>query len=107
MRRFATGAVRDDEGDKPDWTILPLEALPRVARHLSANATKYGRHNYQKGIPVSACARSAFRHLVAWVAGDKSEDHLAAAVVNLLFAIYMQEQHASRADINDDPRSGG
>mgnify|MGYP001796841642 CR=1 FL=1 len=104
MREFTTGAVRDDEGDKPDYTILPLEAFPRLARHLSANEAKYGRHNYQKGIPVSACARSAFRHLVAWTCGDKSEDHLAAAAVNLLFAIYMQEMHEGRRDINNDPR---
>jgi hypothetical protein len=106
MREFETGAVRDSEGTKPDWTILPLEALPRVAHHLSVNAPKYGRHNYQKGIPVSACARSAFRHLVAWIMGDKSEDHLAAAVVNLLFALYAQEVHADNPAINNDPRCG-
>ena len=49
---FATGSVRDMHEGKGDMVSLPWEALLRLSRHYEDGAKKYGRWNYQKGIPV-------------------------------------------------------
>ena len=49
---FATGALRDMHEGKGDMVSLPWEAILRLSRHYEEGAKKYGRWNYQKGIPV-------------------------------------------------------
>ena len=101
--QFATGAVRDTQDGKPrpDRALfwLPLEALDRVAIHYENGARKYERDNWRRGIPASRCLASAFRHLLQWMMGDRSEDHLSAVVFNV-FCIITWEQ-LGRTDLLD------
>ena len=79
---FATGSRRDVEDDKPDYTLLPWLALARVARHLMKGAVKYGRNNWRLGQSMGRADRSLMRHVVQYMQGDRSEDHLSAIVFN-------------------------
>ena len=78
---FDSGAVRDMHEGKGDMVSLPWEAILRLSRHYEDGAKKYGRWNYQKGIPVSSFIDSACRHLAKYQCGMDDEDHLAAAAL--------------------------
>ena len=101
---FATGALRDMHEGKGDMVSLPWEALLRLSRHYEAGAKKYGRWNYQKGIPVSSFIDSACRHLAKYQCGMDDEDHLAAAAFNVLGAMLME---ATRPELIDLPSRKG
>ncbi|MCL2306494.1 MAG: DUF5664 domain-containing protein, partial [Planctomycetaceae bacterium] len=54
-------------------------------------AEKYGSHNWQKGMNFSRVTASLFRHLLAFLKRDESEDHLAAIIANSSFLIHLEE----------------
>ena len=72
MREFATGATRDGDAGKFDYEgfLSPL-ALERFAaymhRHrLQADGNLRDSDNWQKGIPLDAYMKSAWRHFFDW-----------------------------------------
>lgn len=62
-----------------------------VARHFENGALKYGKHNWEKGIPISRYIDSALRHLMKDLAGETDEDHAAAFVWNCMCAAWTME----------------
>lgn len=74
----------------PNKIISPY-ALMRVGEHMRKGAEKYGEHNWEKGIPNSVCLASATRHILKYEAGYTDEDHLAAAVFNIMAMIHNEE----------------
>ena len=96
---FATGALRDMHEGKGDMVSLPWEAILRLSRHYEDGAKKYGRWNYQKGIPVSSFIDSACRHLAKYQCGMDDEDHLAAAAFNVLGAMLMENTMPDMQDL--------
>lgn len=85
-KEFDTGAVRSKDGDQFDFMSMPLVGLLGVARTAYEGGEKYGRFNYLLGMPAHTCANRAFRHLLMWAAGDRSEPHLEHAAWNCLAA---------------------
>ena len=81
---FGTGAVRDASLGKGLPSLIPTEALRAVARRFEDGATKYGRDNWQHGIPLSRYIDSLERHLWSFRDGDTSEDHGGAIVWNAM-----------------------
>ena len=81
---FGTGAVRDMQVGKGSPFLIPPHALLRVARHYENGAKKYGPRNWEMGIPTHSFYDSGFRHLLMFAAGAQDEDHLAAAIWNLM-----------------------
>lgn len=79
---FVTGSVRDLDAGKPDWTLLPLDALKRVTALYMRGAQKYERHNWRKGQSLLRAERSLMRHLFQYMNGERDEDHMAAVVFN-------------------------
>lgn len=98
-REFDTGAVRDMAEGKGDMISLPWESVLRLSKHYEAGAKKYGRWNYQKGIPVSSFMDSAMRHLSKYLCGADDEDHLSAAVFNILGAMLMENTNPDMQDL--------
>lgn len=98
-RNFETGAVRDMAEGKGDMVSLPANAILRLSKHYENGAKKYGRWNYQKGIPVSSFIDSALRHLFKYLAGYDDEPHLDAAAFNILGAMEMEEKHPELQDL--------
>ncbi len=90
-RQFNTGAQRDTGDGKPRMSLLPHVPLERVMKHYLTGAEKYGESNWVKGMPLSVYYDSAMRHMMAWWAGDNNEDHAAAAVWNMMCAMWTED----------------
>lgn len=86
---FGSGAVRDMHEGKGRMDLLPWAAIIEVSKHCEEGAKKYGEHNVDKGIPTHSLCDSAGRHLGKYLDGQTDENHLVAAVWNLLWAVQM------------------
>jgi hypothetical protein len=93
---YASGMVRDTQEGKPMFDLLfpkgvPFEAqfITRFADHMTKGAVKYDARNWELAQGEEEIERfkgSALRHLIQWMLGDRSEDHAAAVVFNLMAA---------------------
>ena len=90
-QQYASGAVRDTSANKPRPDLISPFFLERLGEHLRKGAIKYAEWNWAKGIPSSRCYESAVRHLMQFAQGKVDEDHLSAAVFNLMVIIHNQE----------------
>ncbi len=82
--QFSTGAMRDKKDDKVSYDLIPLWVLERFAIHLGHGAKKYEAWNHAKGMPIKRCYASLFRHLMGLLSRDRSEDHFAGVLFNLM-----------------------
>lgn len=98
-REFETGAVRDMAEGKGLMVVMPAAAILRLSRHYEHGAKKYGKFNWQKGIPTSSFMDSALRHIMKYLDGWDDEDHLAAAAFNILGAMEMEAHKPAMQDI--------
>lgn len=85
-RTFTTGANRDLAYGKGRFDQLPWRVIRALAIHFERGCLKYGERNWEKGIPVHAYFDSATRHLAAAMDGRTDENHLIAALWNLVCA---------------------
>ncbi len=130
-QNFETGAVRDTAAGKyrPElispflfarcgrWLLrqgarMMLSAffIERLGHWLERGAAKYSARNWEKGIPMDRTMASLLRHLNDYRAGDRSEDHLAAAACNVMFLIHTEEmvkRGRLPTALNDIPDYGG
>lgn len=85
-QEFSTGAVRDAQSGKGryDLVLSLTHMIYRLARHFENGAVKYGDDNWRKGLPLRRFIDSAFRHLCQYANGEEGEDHLTAAIWNLM-----------------------
>lgn len=92
-----TLGVKYDQ-NKPQWSLLPFEALEEVVEVLTSGAKKYAPDNW-KYVP-DADARymdAAFRHMAQYMQGEQYDEetgnnHLAHAVGCLLFKLWFDHQ---------------
>ena len=87
------GGVRDTNEGKPDFTLIPYEALKRVAQHYTNGLKKYGRnnwHNLSTQADMDRFKESALRHLYQYLNGEDDEDHASAAIFNIMALVYFE-----------------
>lgn len=96
---FSTGAQRDLGEHKGDMVSIPWESILRLSRHYEDGAKKYNRWNFRQGIPMSSYLDSALRHLAKYMCGCDDEDHLSAAVFNILGAMLVEQSTPELIDI--------
>jgi hypothetical protein len=80
---FETGAVRDAQGGKGRFDLIPNMAVWALAHHTEKGCVKYGDRNWEKGIPIKNFIDSAKRHITEFELGLADENHLAAALWNI------------------------
>ena len=90
-REWSTGSVRDIRAGKGRFDLISPIALKRLARHYENGAVKYGDRNWEKGQPLQSYMDSLIRHAYIFLAGDRSEEHLAAVAWNAFALIHTQE----------------
>jgi hypothetical protein len=98
-RTFATGAVRSSDADSTRFDLISPVGLRRLAETCAEGAAKYGERNWERGFPISSVINHALRHVNQWLAGDRSEDHLAHAAWNLFAAMQFEELRAELVDV--------
>jgi len=97
---YESGGVRESAIGKGTYKYVPTVALKRLSHRYQYGEMKYGAtDNFKKGLPVSNCWDSAMRHLVAYMDGDNSEDHLAAVAWNVFCIMEMEKCHPEMVDI--------
>ncbi len=111
-RVFSTGAVRDSAAKKPMIHLISPFFLQDLGEWLrfacqDRKPEPYPPRNWEKGMPFSETLGSGLRHVIAIMAGDTSEDHIAAiGFCAMALAHYKHEIAAGRMDpaIDDMPR---
>ncbi|RLC34859.1 MAG: hypothetical protein DRZ76_01770 [Candidatus Nealsonbacteria bacterium] len=95
----------DDEGlkfqeGKPEWSVLPFDALKQVVRVFEYGANKYGRpYTYRAGITYSKLFSAMLRHATDWWRGvDVDQDsgchplaHVCANALMLLVMLHKKQ----------------
>ena len=97
-RQFDTGAQRDSGEGKSRMSLVPHKALNDVMQRYLAGAEAYGENNWKLGMKNSVLYDSTMRHLMAFWTGDESEDHLGAALWNIMGLI---DNVDKRSDMDD------
>lgn len=94
MRKFESGATRNDDSTKPDYEafISPI-VIKRYGEYMNkhriqADGSIRAGDNWQKGIPKEAYMKSAWRHFLdwwLWHRGKKGVESLQDALCALMF----------------------
>ena len=101
VKAYENGSFRDRPLGKGIYHAMPMIALKRTAQRYEYGQTKYGKSGaYKEGLPVSDSWNSAMRHLIEYMDGDNSEDHLAAVVWN---CFCMMEMEVNKPEWQDIP----
>jgi hypothetical protein len=77
-----SGGVRESAAGKGRFDLIPARPYKRLAVHYEAGSLKYEPRGWEKGLPLARFLDSLERHLNAFKAGDRTEDHLAAIIWN-------------------------
>ena len=106
-REFDTGARRDNGEGKLRMSLVPHKALESVMVRYLQGAETYNEHNWKLGMKHSVLYDSAMRHLMADWVGDGSEDHLSAALWNIMGMIEFRETRPELDDrsYHNEPKS--
>jgi hypothetical protein len=103
--QMGTEAVKADNG-KPDWSLVPFEALEGMVRVLEFGAKKYSRNNWMTGGGFSyrRVLTACMRHLFSYLGGEDKDpesglSHIHHAQCNLLFiAMYLTNKEKFNKD---------
>lgn len=95
--RFSTGATRDDhvagqKGKPLRYDLIPAIPLRRIAEIYAEGATKYGPRAWERGIPNDNLLNHSLAHLVAYMNGDRTEDHLPKVAWGLFALMHFEEK---------------
>ena len=90
-RQFDTGAQRDNADGKLRMSLVPHKALNDVMKRYLQGAETYSENNWKLGMKHSVLYDSAMRHLMQDFSGDDSEDHLGAALWNIMGMIWNRD----------------
>ena len=75
-------------------------ALLEVSIHYEEGCKKYGKRNWEKGIPLHCFIDSGVRHYIKFLRGDKDERHDRAFLWNMLGALWTLR---NKPELNDLP----
>jgi len=94
------------DSGKPQLDLVPPSLIIGVGTILTFGAKKYAAHNWRKGIAYSRIIASLFRHLLAWVGGEKldpesGQSHLWHAGCNIAFLIEYETNPEKYAKFDD------
>jgi len=101
-----TGSRRDTREGKGRYDLLPTFGLHRLACWFEVGARKYAERNWELGQPLARMLDSGIRHAFKYLQGQADEDHLAAAVWNLICVLDTEERvrrGLAPADLDDLP----
>lgn len=84
-------AFREPTNGKGRYDLITPFGIKRLADWYELGAKKYANRNWENGMPFSRYIDSAKRHIDKYIMGMEDEDHLSAAVWNLLAIVHHEE----------------
>ena len=83
------------DSNKPRITLVPSEAIIAAARAMTYGAKKYNDDNFKSGLAHRRVLDAAFRHLLAYSAGEDIDaesglNHIDSALASLCMLAYLQ-----------------
>lgn len=115
MRKFATGATRNDDTDNVDFegflSPLAVQAFGEyMHKHrLQADGQVRESDNWQKGMPLEAYMKSGWRHFHDWWMehrGYESREGLEDALCGLLFNVNGYLHEIKKRQLDEATRTG-
>lgn len=88
QEQFNAGSVRDNADGKPRIDLIPTSTLIKLGIHYGNGASHYGDRNWEKGQPITRYMASFERHYNYFKQGITDENHLIAAIWNLIAIDY-------------------
>jgi len=76
------------------FDLIPPDEIATIAKVLGQGAIKYGDDNW-KALPTWTHLNHALQHIFAYLANDKSDDHLSHAATRLIFAMWSNKKKSS------------
>ena len=73
------------------FDLIPPDEIATIAKVLGQGAIKYGEDNW-KALPTWTHLNHALQHIFAFLANDKSDDHLSHAATRLIFAMWSDKK---------------
>lgn len=92
-------AVRSSDADAVAFHLLSPLALERIAARYAEGSKKYGDYNWTKGFSWGQILNHTQRHINHFLAGDRSEDHLAGAAWGLMTLMHFQDTGTGTDDL--------
>jgi hypothetical protein len=100
VRKFASGAIRDQDDSKEDYSeTISWTAFKRYAQFMTRQKKKYGTGNFKKGIPIESYEQSLLRHVQKYMENKYEQgivevdyDHLSAIVFNVFGIMHEEER---------------
>ncbi len=89
--QFSTGAQRSADANALRFDLIHPVAMLRLAETYAEGALKYGGENWERGMPVHDLLNHLLTHVYLFLAGDRSEPHLAHAAWGAMAAIVSHE----------------
>jgi hypothetical protein len=90
ISKLDTETIKFDEG-KPDFTLIPQEALLELAKVFTKGAQKYGVFNYSHGTDYRRYISASQRHINQWLRGEDIDEigtnHLANACASIMMVL--------------------
>lgn len=85
---------------KLKWHLLPVRELEQIIARLTYGSNKYGNDNWKHVPETDVILDALYRHIAAWRKGEvydtekgaESTTHLAAAITNILFLMYFDNE---------------
>lgn len=94
---FSDEEVVNDAGGKQSKTHYRLDLVDPYAilalGRVLAKGVKYGKDNWRL-IDAESHVNHALGHIMGWMNGDKTDDHLANAFCRIMMAIAMEKENA-------------
>ena len=92
LQTFESGAMKSDDKGKGRYDLIDPVLLRRLAIRLQDALEFYEENNWKKGIPDKNLYSSCLRHLIQFHNGEVDEDHLAAAVFNIMVLMWNNQK---------------
>ena len=101
LRTFASGATRSADVDRDGvrFDLISPVGWWRLAARYGLGAKTHGDRNWEKGVPASVVINHMQRHENLWLAGDRSDDHLAAIAWGCFALMHYEEYVPEMIDI--------
>ncbi len=99
MRQGYVDFLRRVADDRQRFDLISPIGLRRLSETYAEGAAMYGDRNWENGFPASVVINHALRHLILWLDGDMTEDHLAHAAWNLFALMHFEELRPEVIDI--------